>query len=728
MNNLLIASIIERIGEKLGNEIRLIPDSFDFSNDQTYFDQTFFKRSLKRIGESKDIHFIEKELSIEGLLESASVSPLPIICFNQNHQPVLVEKSGKHVNLYKYHNGEWDVEIENITPNNICPLLCKAKAFNLEPTNNKIFCLFPIFAPSTSTQTLDNPNPTPIKRLIQLLKAEKKHISYIYIYAILVGFLSLTLPLGVQSIIGMVSGGLVLRPVILLSILVVIGTFMAGMLQIMQMSIVEAVQQRIFTRTAIDFAQRIPKIKLEVILNKYAPELINRFFDVLTVQKGMSKLLTDFVTSLLQILFGLLLLSFYHPFFVFFSILLLLILFLIFYFTGKRGLVTSLHESKYKYKIAHWLSELARNFTTFKLAGHIQMPLAKVEALLTGYLNKRASHFKVLIGQYSSIVFFKTFVTGGVLILGSTLVVERQITVGQFVASEIVIITVIAAVEKMILQLDNVYDILTAVEKLGDVTDLPLEDNSQTVPYRHENDLGFDVNIKDLCYKYPDGNAVLQNVNLHIQSGGIVAITGAGASGKTTLLKIVMGMLQEFKGSVSLNGFSIRDLNSISFRNYMGDCLSHDEIFDGNFLENITLNRNNISSSWLKEVLKICELSDFINQMPDGLHSHLSAGGEGIPSSICKKIVLARTLIKKPKLILFDDFFYNLENDFKVRMLETIFDKSRFSWSILAISHDPLLLSKADKIIILDKGTISYSGHFSELKNKPSFRKLISIS
>ena len=147
----------------------------------------------------------------------------------------------------------------------------------------------------------------------------------------------------------------------------------------MQMTVSETLQRRIFTRVSFDFAERIPNLHTETVRNEYVPELVNRFFDTLTLQKGLPKILIDLSTAIMQILFGLLLLSFYHPLFIFFGFVLVLLLILIFRFTGPAGLKTSIKESKYKYQVAYWLQELGRTLNTFKLTGSSELPLSKTD-------------------------------------------------------------------------------------------------------------------------------------------------------------------------------------------------------------------------------------------------------------------------------------------------------------------------------------------------------------
>ena len=318
----------------------------------------------------------------------------------------------------------------------------------------------------------------PLQRLFNLLKLESQDIISIYVYAAFTGLISLSLPIGVQAIINLIQGGEVSTSWIILVIIVIGGVLITGLLNIMQLRISENLQQKIFTKSAFDFSYRFPKMK-GIGNSEYMPELANRFFDTLSVQKGLSKIILDFSTSSLQIIFGLILLSFYHPFFFAFSMALLIIAFLIFRFTFPAGIETSLKESKYKYQVAHWIEEIAKSKDTFKLAGKTNLHLKKTDGLVSGYIDSRNKHFRTLLIQYINLVVFKVLIISGLLIIGGILVINQQMNIGQFVASEIVIITVISSVEKLITSMDSIYDVLTSVEKIGNITDIDIENDDK---------------------------------------------------------------------------------------------------------------------------------------------------------------------------------------------------------------------------------------------------------
>ena len=237
----------------------------------------------------------------------------------------------------------------------------------------------------------------PLGRFWQLLLIERKEITSVYFYAILSGLLQLSVPVGVQAIIGFALGASMVTSIYVLIVVVVIGVLVVGLMQINQMKIIEKIQQRIFTRYAFAFTETLPNIDLRAADASYLPEKVNRFFDTVNLQKGLAKLLLDIPTAAIQTVFGLLLLALYHPVFILFGLILVLILWLIFRLTGKYGLQTSLKESSYKYALVGWLEEIARTVVSFKFHSGDELSLHKTDERVTGYLQSRTAHFKVLL-------------------------------------------------------------------------------------------------------------------------------------------------------------------------------------------------------------------------------------------------------------------------------------------------------------------------------------------
>ncbi len=543
------------------------------------------------------------------------------------------------------------------------------------------------------------------QRLIGMLKLDKRDIYQTFYYAIFAGFVNLSLPLGIQAIINLIQGAQISTSWIVLVVLVTLGVAFGGILQLMQIRIIENVQQKIFTRASFEFSYRFPKIKMSALRNFYPPELANRFFDTLTVQKGLAKILVDFPAALLQILFGLMLLSFYHPFFIIYGILLLILIYLVFKFTAQRGLETSLEESKSKYKVAHWIQEVARSIVSFKLSGRTSLAMDKNDVLVTEYLEAREGHFKILVIQFIQMIGFKVLVTIGLLLIGGILVLNQEMNIGQFVAAEIIILLVISSVEKLILGLETFYDLLTSLEKLGQVVDKELEPQEGEKPFAEDE--GFVVELDEVTYKVQDmDKEIVKGVSFSITPESTILLQGDSGSGKSTLLRLIAGITEPSGGAIYVNNVSLKSLNLNYYRSHIGKSLAEESPFEGSILENITFGDKDITEEDVYWALEHTGLIEFVKEQPYGLKTMLYPEGKQIPYVIAKKIVLARSIVKRPRLLILKDPLDHFDKEEARRIMAFLTDPAN-PWALIVVSHNADWKSQCGRIITMKNGKIT---------------------
>ncbi|GAB1308844.1 ATP-binding cassette domain-containing protein [Urechidicola sp. KH5] len=546
-----------------------------------------------------------------------------------------------------------------------------------------------------STQQL-----TPWKRFLKMLSLERKDILQIFYYAIFSGLVALSLPLGIQAIVNLIQGGQISTSWIVLVSLVTLGVVLTGILQLMQLRIIETLQQRIFVRSSFELSYRFPKIKMEYLQNVYPPELANRFFDTLTLQKGLSKVLVDVPSAILQVIFALILLSFYHPLFIVFGIVLMLAVYFVFKYTAKKGLETSLVESKIKYKVAHWIQEVARSVVSFKLSGKTSLALKKNDDLVDKYLDARENHFSVIRIQYIKMIGFKALITAGLLIIGGVLVLNQKMNIGQFVATEIIILLVITSVEKLILGLETLYDMLTSIEKLGQVVDKPLEpqNGNQT---KCEN--GISIELDEVSFKVPPKESpILNKISLNVNSQSRVLIKGESGTGKSSLIRILTGVTPPTSGNMFVNNQSIKGLHLNQYRAQLGLSLNEEYPFEGTLRENLTFGDSNITDERIIELTKIVGLTEFLKEQPKGLDTVLFPDGKQISFTIAKKIVLARAVLKNPKIIILENALDQFNND-EVKQIIDYLCNPHQPWGLLVVGSNDYWKTYLNEVIDLNK-------------------------
>ena len=550
---------------------------------------------------------------------------------------------------------------------------------------------------------MDNKQLTPWERFIGLLKLEKKDIFQIFYYAIFGGVVALSLPLGIQAIINLIQGAQISTSWIILIIVVTSGVIFSGALQLMQLRIIETIQQRIFVRASFELSYRFPKIKMTELRNYYPPELANRFFDTLTIQKGLSKILIDVPTALLQIIFALILLSFYHPFFIIFGFFLLLLIYIVFKFTAQKGLETSLAESQIKYKVAHWIQEIARTVVSFKLSGNTNLAIQKNDDLVDQYLKARENHFKILLLQFSQMIGFKVIVTASLLLIGGALVLNQEMNIGQFVAAEIIILLVIQSVEKLIIGLESLYDVLTSIEKIGQVVDKEIESQDGEKPMFKN---GVTLELDEVSYRVENRKkGIINNISLTLTPTSRILIQGESGAGKSSLLRLISGIIEPTEGNIYINNLSLASLHLNHYRSQLGLSLSDETPFEGSIRDNLVFGNRQIEETIIFEALDTVGLNQFLKEQPNGLETVLYPEGKQMSYTIAKKIILARAIIKQPRIMILEDPLdqFNLEETTKI--IRYLTDAKR-PWALIVVSSKKSWKAQCKQTITLEKGEI----------------------
>jgi ABC-type bacteriocin/lantibiotic exporter with double-glycine peptidase domain len=310
-----------------------------------------------------------------------------------------------------------------------------------------------------NTENPNSSNPQkPLALIFSIINAEKRNIKFLYVYAVFSGLISLTIPLGIQTMIGYVMAGRLNTSWFFLSVLITLCVLLAGLTRLAQLSIIDSIQRKLFIRFSMIFKEKI--LSFKNVVSETITQRTSYFMDIVTLQKSLSKLLIDFTGKLLQAVFGLLLLAVYHPFFLIFGIIVTLVVYLVLKYTWKRGFETSRCESNFKFKTYNTITKMAH-------AGNKEVYIDQIDEYVNEYAKSRNAHFGILYRQAWLGILTKVLFTAFMLVIGSFLLVEQRISLGQFLASEILIITLLDAIEKLILTVENLYDCGVSIEKLN---------------------------------------------------------------------------------------------------------------------------------------------------------------------------------------------------------------------------------------------------------------------
>ncbi len=536
-----------------------------------------------------------------------------------------------------------------------------------------------------------------ISRLHNLLMLDRKDIGVIYIFALLAGLVQLSLPLGIQSIINFVMAGTLSTSIVVLIAMVVFGVSINGLLQIRQLEIIEKLKQKLFVRYSLEFGDRLPKLNIEKLDKEYLPELVNRYFETVSLQKGMDKLLIDLPAASIQVLLGLIILAFYHPFFIGFGLFLLVIVLAIIRFTSPQGLMTALLASKYKYGVAAWLQDVARTVKTFKYAKGTSLHLVKTDELVSNYLTARTQHFKILIIQFWSLISFKVIITAAMLILGSYLLINQQINIGQFIAADIIILAIIASIEKLITNLDAIYEAMVSVEKLSNVTEAEKEKSGSLImPSKKE---AVSIEFSNVSFAYIHEIPVINNVSFFIAPGQVVQLKGVSGSGKSTVLRLLTGAFTSYSGSILIDGIPAANYELQSLRSLTGILLGSQDIFNGTLMQNITMGSDEIGIDQVTKMAELVGLTSFVQSYKDGYDTVLQPVGLKLSYRDRKNILLMRALLGEHRLLLLEAPFDHLEEPHRTNTI--LYIKENKNITVLIASQDERLSQYCDQVLTL---------------------------
>jgi putative ABC transport system ATP-binding protein len=535
--------------------------------------------------------------------------------------------------------------------------------------------------------------PRPLARLRHLLQPERRDIVTVVVFAVAVAVLSLATPITVESLVNTVAFGVLMWPVVVLAGVLMACLGLAAAIRAMQVYVIECLQRRLFVRVVADYAHRLPRLKLEAFDHRYGPELANRFFDILNLQKSLAVLLLDGVALVVTAVIGLVVLAFYHPYLLGFDILLILLIAFTLFALGSGGVRTSLHESHAKYDVAGWLEELLRCLRGFKFAGGQQFALERADHLAGEYVSARRQHFRIVWRQTLFALGLQVVASTALLGIGGFLVINRQLSLGQLVAAELIVALVVASVAKLGKYTETYYDLMAAAEKLGLITDLPLERTDGEVLTMAPTGMTVRVNGVGRISK----RAVPGLSDWGVAANERVALVGAPGAGKTSLFEALCGLREPDDGTVELDGIDVRALALEQLREQIA-LVEGPDIFAGTIAENVRVGRPGLSAAAVREALQVVGLLEVVHALPRGLDTRLTPGGGPLSASQALRLTIARALVGRPRLFILDGCLDVLDVQESPGLLHYLFDRSA-PWSLLVASANPEVIRRCDRSI-----------------------------
>lgn len=537
----------------------------------------------------------------------------------------------------------------------------------------------------------------PLNRLWQFVEPDRTEILIVVGFAIGLGILTLAIPIAVQALVNFVAFGGLMQPLIVVGLLLFFFLAFAGAIRVFKFYVVEILQRRLFVRVVSELSARLPRIRRDTLDHNQGPVLVNRFFEVMTIQKAGSALLIDGLDIVLQAVIGLLVLGFYHPLLLMFDVLLILSIVFILFVMGRGAVRTAISESSAKHTVAGALEELLRIPFTYKLAGASEFARARLAELSSNYIDARQNHFRVVLRQQWGAVILHTVAGTALLTLGGWLVIEGQLTLGQLVAAELIVSVALLSFVKFGKRLEAFYDVVAAADKLGTLMDQPLEeDGGESLIPRSS---GVKLELRQVSYQYTSGNDCLNDFSLTLEPNSKVAVSGARCSGKSTLAELVTGLRHPDSGMVLFDDIDLRDIADVSIRSQL-ELVKNLEIVEGTILDNIRLGRSDVTLTQIRQMLERFGILEEITALPHGLRTAISSSGAPLSRSTTLLLMLARACVCRPRIIVIDDVLDQIDPESLSCAMKVLTDPSS-PWSLLVFTRRPEVVAAMDKIVQL---------------------------
>ncbi|NBX52453.1 MAG: ABC transporter ATP-binding protein [Proteobacteria bacterium] len=489
---------------------------------------------------------------------------------------------------------------------------------------------------------LSNPN---IKYFLKkILSEEKNFYSTTIIYGIAIAILSLALPISVQLLINSVAFTAMFQPILILGCVLLLLLTFSSILNALQIYVAEIFQRRFFARMTADITLSVINAKHENFEQANQTEFINRFFDVINIQKTMPKVLIKTFTLILQTFAGLILVAFYHPLLLVFSLIIIVNILIIWLVFSKNGFITKFYASRRKYDMASWLEDIARNNILFKSEIGQKYAVFKTDFLTEQYFFERKKHFKYVFLQICLMLTLYTIASASLLIIGGYLVIKGQLSIGQLVASELVLSTTLYGISELGRDFEIFYDLASSAEKLSQFYNIDQEDSAREKIDNHKIRIKFN-NVVDNYF----GRDFNFNFNLESQKNYLISTTNL--TYQKILLELIYGLRKPIRGSLQFNDIDIENIDLANLRSHIA-IIDNSSFIEGTIVEYLTFNDKNINKKFLNEILFITGLDKVVARFKDGLNQKINPSG--FPLSESEKILLkiARGLLQHPKIII----------------------------------------------------------------------------
>lgn len=498
--------------------------------------------------------------------------------------------------------------------------------------------------------------------IIKLIcREESSFVIMALIYSVFIGVVSLALPISVQLIINSFVFTATIKPIITIGFILFFLLIFSTILNLAQLYTIEVLQRKLLIRIACEICFIIIKSEPSKFNQISKNEFINRFFEIPNIQKILAKFLTKTITIILQTIAGIILVSFYHPLFLFFNISLIMSLYLIWKIFYKKALIASIYESIFKYKIAALLEDVASNHHLFKSKIGNDRAFDKLDKINIQYLKYRKTHFRSLFSQSALFHILYSLASSILLVFGGKLIIENQLSLGQLVAAEIVLSVIFYNISKFGNELESFYDLATSCEKLSHFYNIPLEENYHKFinDKRSLDDNYGSNNIEFKSLEIINNHQNNISETLKISKNEIIIKAGYSWEEIDNLIEVIYRFKNNKNYKIIINNSDLEDFDIKIWRNKLA-VIDNSQFLSSKIIDYLNFYYNdepNLNNRKVTEALNVTNLQNKINKINNGIEGFIN--NDGSPFYEDEKVLLkiAQIILQKPDFIIITPIF-----------------------------------------------------------------------
>jgi ABC-type bacteriocin transporter len=471
--------------------------------------------------------------------------------------------------------------------------------------------------------------------------------------------------------------------------------------------------QRIDGELILGYYKHLMRLPQQFFDTMRVGEIISRVNDAVKIRSFINDVSLDLVVNVLIVAFSFGLMFFYSARLALVMLLVVPLYASIYHLTNRVNRRTLRQLMERSADLESQLVESLNSVATIKRFGlewfsNLRTETRFVRLLRSVYTSSRAATFSTTSADFVSRLF-----TIILLWVGAGLVLDRAMTPGELMSCYALVGYLTGPVARLIGMNRTVQDALIAADRLFEIMDLERESGSQRMELTP--DMVGDIRFRGVSFRYGTRAQVFRDLDLVIPHGRMTAVVGESGSGKSTLLSLLQNLYPLEAGQVVLGDFDIQHVNNESLRRLVSVVPQQVDLFAGNVIDNVAVGDFEPDMRRLLTLCKQLGISEFVEKMPAGYHTHLGENGVALSGGQRQRIAIARALYRDPEILILDEATSSLDSVSEQYVQAAILDLKERGKTVIVIAHRLSTVMGADRIVVLEQGRVAEEGTHAEL-------------